>query len=224
MHFQNRLVILIYRCLLVLACGYGLYLNIWPRGAFFAQSLIFYTILSNTACLIFFLIAVVATGKQLAEQGIKGPAIICPRFKGAITMMIALTMLGFHFLILRGGVNLGVFANPFNPFNMFPHYIAPLMVILDWALFDARGRFRWFDPLWWLALPTLYLVFALVRAQSGVMIRLVNSLYPYHFIDIDRLGWGGLCSNVLMIAVMCAGIGYLMLGVDRVLFYLGKGR
>ncbi|SCF03155.1 FAR-17a/AIG1-like protein [Micromonospora chaiyaphumensis] len=139
--------------------------------------------------------------------------------KGAVTLYITITGTVYHLVL----------ANPASPFamvqpdrapgewwgNQFLHTVVPLLAVADWALFDRRGRLRPRYAAWWLAFPIAYLAFALVRG-------LVVHRYPYPFLDVRQLGYGGVGFSALFFAVTFWLLGLLFVGVDRALARRGR--
>jgi hypothetical protein len=140
--------------------------------------------------------------------------------KGAVTLYITITATVYHLVL----------ANPASPFamtqpdrapgewwgNQFLHTVVPLLAVADWALFDRRGRLRPRYAAWWLAFPVAYLAFALVRG-------LVVHRYPYPFLDVGQLGYGGVGFSAVFFAVAFWLLGILFVGVDRALARRARG-
>ena len=71
--------------------------------------------------------------------------------------------------------------------NVF-HYVVPIATFVGWLLVGPRGRVDRATVLWGLVWPLLWFAYTLVHgAKSG--------WYPYHFIDVKRLGYGRRCST-----------------------------
>ncbi|WP_262283608.1 Pr6Pr family membrane protein [Micromonospora sp. MA102] len=172
----------------------------------------YFTIQSNVAVAVF-----AGYAAWRAWQGRPEP----PRaLKGAVTLYITITGTVYHLVL----------ANPASPFamvqphrgpgewwgNQLLHTVVPLLAIADWALFDRRGRLRPRYAAWWLAFPVAYLGFVLVRG-------LVVHRYPYPFLDVGRLGYGGVGFSALAFAVAFWLLGLLFVGVDRGLAGRARG-
>jgi len=94
------------------------------------------------------------------------------------------------------------------------------MVIFDWVLFDPKRTFSVFDPLYWLSIPFIYAIFALIRAEVGGMLHVQgrSTRYPYFFLDIDEIGWSGMITYVIIFAFVFALLGYIIWALDRFIF------
>ena len=102
------------------------------------------------------------------------------------------------------------------------HYVVPIMALLDWLLFDEKGKMPVWGPFAWLSLVVVYLVVVMVCAgplgmNMGGGTTADISRYPYTFLDPAISGVGGV---VGFIAVMCVAfivLGYVLFGIDKLL-------
>ena len=90
------------------------------------------------------------------------------------------------------------------------------MTVLDWLLFDKKQNFRWFDPMLWISVPISYFIFLIVRARIGGMIAIVQSKYPYFFVDVDILGWINVLKYVGVFILGFLILGYVIYLVDKI--------
>ncbi|HEY5586736.1 MAG TPA: Pr6Pr family membrane protein [Ruminiclostridium sp.] len=219
MCIHNRLLALIFRITFLFGCGLGLYLNSGLRnGELAPYMLIFYTIQSNALCFIFFSILIVKNILDLKAKGIKGSTMFFTHFKGAVTMSIAVTLLIYHFILVPKFLSLNPNYNIFSWQNMLVHYFVPIIVILDWIVFDEKLSFYWFDPILWLTIPITYLIFVFLRANLGEVIAIVKSQYPYFFLDVNMLGWEPVLKNVSILMIGFLFLGYSIYIIDRISF------
>lgn len=222
MYIKNKRVSLIYKAIALVVCIFGqiLALDIL-HGNFRWNQILFYTNQSNILCLVYFLLSIVFVVKSIRNDGPDGPATFVPRVKGAIVMAITVTMLIYWFL-LDGRLNaldtsstLGL--NKLWPLtNYVVHLFVPLLTIVDWVLFDQKGKFKKMDPVKWLYIPLIYYIFALIVAQSGYLFH-DQSRFPYFFIDSDKLGVLGVIKYVIPLIVGFLLLGYTIYFVDRML-------
>lgn len=216
MYIKNRVIALIFRLALLIGCAIGLYLNSGlPQGKLNPSMLIFYTILSNLVCFIFFAFLFLKTIMEIKNDSIYGTTVLWPHFNGAIVMMITVTMLVYHFLLTPQSFTMDSSYDHFGPANILAHYYTPIMVIFDWILFCPKNIYKWFDPLIWMVIPYLYFFFALIRAEFFGVITMIDSRYPYFFIDMDVLGWGGVFKYVVLITIAFLFLSYIIFFIDR---------
>lgn len=81
--------------------------------------------------------------------------------------------------------------------NHLLHTLTPLLAVVWWVVFAAKDGLRFVHAGIWLVWPLGY-------AFYGVGRGLIDGKYPYFFIDLGVLGWGGLMTWVIMLA---AGFG-----------------
>jgi hypothetical protein len=193
-------------------------------GRFNINSLIYYTTLSNLLCFLFYIPLTIRNAINIKNSN-EAAIIFFPRLKGAFILMITVTLIIYHSLLAnfqlpfftRGDGDLSNYLQ-----NLLLHYIVPVMVIFDWILFDPKRTFSVFDPLYWLSIPIIYAVFALIRAEVGGMLQVQGhpTRYPYFFLDIDEIGWSGMIVYVIIFALVFALLGYIIWALDR--FILGR--
>jgi hypothetical protein len=160
----------------------------------------FFTIQSN-----------VAYGAFAAWAAFRG-RIDRPALKGAVTLYVVITGLVYHLVLTNEASGFAMpqpdRALPEAIGNQLLHTVVPLLAVLDWLLFDERGRFRWRYALYWLAFPLGYLAFALLRG-------LVVGKYPYPFINVNELGYGGVSISSVGFAVAFWILGLAFVAIDR---------
>ncbi len=86
------------------------------------------------------------------------------------------------------------------------YYIAPLIMLLDWALFDNTCRMRGYDPLLWMLFLYVYFLGVGVLAYTGIL-----TLYP---LTAGNFAWVGILASSFLI------VGYIFYFIDRFI----KGR
>lgn len=95
-------------------------------------------------------------------------------------LLLAILLVGIVYAILLKGLH--ELRGPAAISDVLLHDFTPLLMTLWWLLFAPRAKLRFSAALWWSIYPLAYLVYALVR---GAM----DGRYPYHFIDVAKLGW-----------------------------------
>jgi hypothetical protein len=88
------------------------------------------------------------------------------------------------------------------------HDVIPVGYVLYWLLFAPRTELRWRDAVGWLAYPGVYAVYVLARGA-------VSGLYPYPFMDVNVLGYGGVLTQAAVFLLVFLGMGLLVVAVGR---------
>jgi hypothetical protein len=90
------------------------------------------------------------------------------------------------------------------------HDINPLLMLIVWLSFVARGSLSWQSPFVTLGFPIVYLGYLLVRGS-------LTGIYPYPFLDVSVLGYAqtGLYSAGLLGVYLVVGVLFVL--IDRAL-------
>lgn len=102
------------------------------------------------------------------------------------------------------------------------HYVVPIMTLLDWLLFDEKGRMPVWGPFAWLSLVLAYLAFVMVAVgvfgvYMGGGVTADVTPYPYTFLDpglSGAVGVAGFCGAMIAAFVV---LGCAIFGIDRLL-------
>jgi hypothetical protein len=147
-----------------------------------------------------------------AVRAWRGDVWTSPALKGAVTLYVVITGLVYHLVLTNpaSGFAVGVVHRNLAEAvgNQLLHTVVPLLAVLDWLMFDQRGRYHLRYALYWLAFPLGYLAFALVRG-------LVVHRYPYPFLDVHDLGYRGVAISAAVFAVAFWCLGLLFVAIDR---------
>jgi len=137
----------------------------------------FFTILTNS--LLVGLMVLVATGRA--------PAAV---WHGAVTFAIVVVGAVHHLLLahLANQTGLSVIT------DFIFHTAAPVLGLLWWLVFAPKRPLPLSAPFLWLIWPLLYTTYALLRGAA-------DGVYPYPFLDLGELGWGGLAVSVAQMLV-----------------------
>ena len=91
------------------------------------------------------------------------------------------------------------------------------MAVAQWLFLADKTGLSLLCAVWWLALPLLYAAFSLLRASGGKPIGHTGLLYPYPFLDLKRLGWGGLLRNTAVLLVLFFLLGCVLVGLGALI-------
>ena len=216
MFINNRLASLIYKLSLLVVCLLGLLMNVGIfMGTYRPFVFLYYSVLSNLACFVFYAVAAGITFRNINKTGQFGTVKFAPHFKGGIVMMMLLNIIIFIFVLAgnSGTSAVGTLS------NVIVHIIVPLMVLVDWSLFDKKGSFTGTDPLIWLAIPFAYYALVLFFGEPHlVYVEYFGGVhYPYRFIDPERILWAPVLFNLFILILIYVALSYALFGVDRVL-------
>ena len=115
-------------------------------------------------------------------------------FRGAVVLYMAIT--GVVFALLLSGLQAELqTAIPWVDFVV--HKLLPAVVVADWLLDPPRYRLPLRLGLVWLAFPLAYVTYALIRGSSV-------DWYPYPFLDVSELGYGGVLARCALLAAWMA--------------------
>lgn len=208
MYIKNRYISIIYK-LIIVVCGFvGIQMQV---GLFSAapnwQALEFFTNLSNLACVVYFLMAAI----WLFVNRKKDTTTFSPIFKGIVMMSITVTMLVAQFMLHNFNMNGAMGAS-----LILLHRVVPVMVILDWLLFDKKGWITKFSPLAWVISPLIYFGVVVITAPLRTSIH-GGTRYFYPFIDIDKLGVSRVLLTVLLLVIGFIALGYIYYAIDHIL-------
>src|SRR5699024_6786374 len=159
MYIKSNWFFIVYKTLLVVLAAYGLHFHM-TAGKW--GDFNYYTVLSNAACFLYFLVSLVYNARRLARH--RHTATWKPRLEGAVVFCIMVTFLIYNFILRPEAFRMGNGGSFYSVLNMVQHYIVPLMVLLDWLLFCPKGRWRRYDPASWLLIPLVYFIYILIRA------------------------------------------------------------
>ena len=210
---MRRKLSLAYKILIVSSLTTGIVLNVTKTTSVTAL-LSYYTSQSNIICLvafICFLILEILNKKYKSDMYylIKG-AITIAIFITAAVYRIALAPGGFEMDHLQRAVGQKVIA------NLFVHTISPILVILDYFLFDEKGRFAWLYPIFWLMIPLNYIIYVYTyHAIGGEFFNVGGSKhFAYFFLDYEVLGFGGVVKWIIFMTLCIIAVSYLLVFVD----------
>ena len=150
----------------------------------------FFTVWTVTA--IGIISALIALGRPVSSS-----------IQGALLLAIVAVALVFHILLASRVTfeGLEILVN-----QMF-HTVIPIAWVLYWTLLSPKADLKLAMIPAWLAFPLVYCLYAMTRGAF-------DGTYPYFFLDLDKLGIGGVAAYCagLLVAFAIAGAGIIALG------------
>ncbi|MFJ5827811.1 Pr6Pr family membrane protein [Streptomyces sp. NPDC093089] len=139
---------------------------------------------------------------------------------GGVLLCIAAVGLVFHLVLdnpaseFNQAAEIARLGGPRAVANQLLHTVTPLGTALDFLLLTAPGALRLRHAAQWLAVPGLYLAFALVRGallSPGSAAR-----YTYPFVDVTVHGYAGVLLNAVVLGAAFYLLGLAIVGLDRI--------
>lgn len=208
---KNKLTQIIFRTIYVVLGVIGIIGNLgYFKQSFNTDFYLYYTNLSNYICFGVILNALIKTIQSFKETP-EGYCNLMPKFKFMSLIMILVTCLVYNILLAKDYTVADYF---FSIQNLIMHLILPIMFTLDWILFTERNQTKWFYPLLSLIMPLVYVLLILIRAtilgnnHNGL-------LYPYFFLNVNKLGIGGVIGWVAVLVLIFLILGYIIYVLDN---------
>ena len=101
--------------------------------------------------------------------------------------------------------------------DIFVHVISPIMIIIDYALFDEKGNFKYYYPIIWTLFPITYVIFVYTYSYFGGKFYNIggSKKYAYPFLDFERYGITNVFVWTLLIGIVIIIIGMIIVFFDR---------
>lgn len=171
---------------------------------------VYYTNLSNYICMGVMAICLVDSIKR-ANRKEDSPTKVYPAFTFMCVIMILVTFLVYNILLAGENTVIEYFT---SQSNMIMHVILPIMFILNWVLFYEHPMLKWYHPLLSIIMPLIYVLFIVIRGQI-IKPSEKTVVYPYFFLDINELGWGGFFIWIGVLLAVFVAIGYILYALDK---------
>ena len=171
---------------------------------------IWYTNLSNYICMFVMFMCLIITIRQ-TKQNLKGYVSYMPKFTFCTMIMILVTLLIYNTLLVGDKTASDYFL---SIGNLLMHLILPIMFIVHWTLFYEHDKTKWYYPLLSLIMPLTYVVLIFVRA--GILFGKEVTLYPYFFLNLEALGWGGVIKWVIILLAVFIVLSYIIFLLDNI--------
>lgn len=175
----------------------------WFRLDYYSSWWVYYTNLSNIICIGVMFASLVAEAR--------GKGNVLPRFRFYALIMILVTFFVYNLLLADERTFYTYFSD--IDCTIF-HCVLPLMYLADWLFFCKRKCLKIVDPLLSTVMPLIYVAFIVVR---GGIIKAGTDIvvYPYFFLDVNKLGYGGLLTWVGILVGIFVALGYIFYMIDK---------
>jgi hypothetical protein len=223
MPIRNRLISLLYRLVIFGIEIYTLILLFTSdyQPAFPAQSLAFFGTEALLLSTIITGLEIIFNSVDLSKHGVNG-------LSAYVWMPLTLGMVSF---VMGDALCYAVTSPFFGGFgagsdllrSIMAHLVVPVLVFLDYLLFDEKGTVKWSHPIYWLFYPIFYFAFSM---SSHFLFG--TDFYPYPFLNNDQFlnrsdflagnnGWNGVFMTLALIGLLFIGMGFLLVFLNNLL-------
>ena len=101
--------------------------------------------------------------------------------------------------------------------NLLVHTISPILVVMDYFLFDKKGHFKYFYSIIWLVIPLNYIVYVYTYgARGGKFFSIGGSKkFAYFFLDYEKIGYSGVAKWIAFMTVCILFLSIVLIFIDR---------
>ena len=205
----------IFKLLVIMSLLAGILLNVVHTTSLSAI-LSYYTLQSNMICLAMFVgIMVMIVLKKDYRSDNKYYIL-----KGAVVMAILVTAIAYQVALAPNGFQMDI-SYTMRPerywANLFVHVISPMLVLLDYVLFDPKGNLKYKYPFIWLCIPWGYVIYVYIyNALGGRFFGIGGSReYAYKFLDYKQIGYLGVIKWILVFTIAIFVLSNILVFLDR---------
>lgn len=212
---KERKVSIIFKLLVILSLLTGILLNVIHTTSLSAI-LSYYTLQSNIICLVMFVRIMVAIILKKDYRSNSRYYLL----KGAVVMAILITAITYQVALAPNGFQMDISYTIRTKrywANLFVHVISPILVLLDYVLFDQKGNFKYKYPFIWLCIPWGYVIYVYIySALGGRFFGIGGSReYAYKFLDYKQIGYLGVLKWIFVFTVVIFVLSNILVFLDR---------
>lgn len=176
--------------------------------SFFGEVYIYFTNWSNYFCSIVMFVELINTIKT-KEKRCAAPIPLL-KFIGLLSILITFWGYNFPDPTRNPAWNYKINSIAF-------HIVLPIMYIIDWFLFYEKRKIKFIYPICASFFPTVYIIFMFIRAWILNFNSNENNLYPYFFLNVEKLGFAGAISLCVLLMFCYTAIGFVFIGLDSLI-------
>lgn len=140
-------------------------------------------------------------------------------FKQTLIVFLSLTTIVYSFILIPYISDNHLTYEIFSLKDIFIHYLVPILVILDYAVFDKKGYVKHRYIPGNLLILFIYIVYLFLYINLGGRFHLngEETLYPYFFLDIPTLGvetFSWIATAILFVVFL---LGWVVFKIDQIL-------
>lgn len=167
---------------------------------FISKFLSYFTVLTNI------LVAITLTSSVVVPDSKIGSFLSKPGPQNAVAVYIGIVGLIYSLVLRRlwAPEGLAKFA------DATLHDVVPILYIVYWFVFVAKGTLLWKDAFGWLVYPLFYVFYTLIRGA-------VTNDYPYPFADVTQLGYPAALLNAFFLLIGFFVASEAFIGIDKLM-------
>lgn len=131
---------------------------------------------------------------------------------GSAVYYIAITGLVYNFVLNPGSFRVGDYVLWGFTSSDIAHVLVPIAAVVVWVVFEEHRRIPWRYAGIWLIYLVVYLALVI-----GFIHIVPDISAPYPFLDVERLGWGSVLTDVGSLAISFVALAIIMVSADRML-------
>jgi len=210
---MSKTVSITYKIIGAILVAYGIAINL-VGSTNMLELMSYFTMISNLM-----VVAVLSLAALVLLKVIKIDEPLFRKLKGATIVATILMMVVYNFILIQYlRINIPSY-EIYSIKDIFIHFLSPIIILLDYLLFDEKGLFEYRDAFSFLNYLLVYFVYLIVYELLGgrFIISGVETIYPYFFLNIEEQGIWLTLLNILMIGLVFTGFGLLLVWVDQIL-------
>lgn len=216
MRIKNRFISAGFKLIYLAGAIYGVLLNLFAPGAEVWSVLSFYTMQSNLFCIALTLVLLACDLTDIDYH--ENRLYTALRFCALVSILLAFTV--YHAVLEpRMSAEYPAYFSGFSVLNAIIHMYTPVMLLLDYLLFDEKGLFRWWYAPLSAAVPLLYAVYLAIYSATGGVFVTFNKVQsaPYFFLDYQTFGPGRTALWAVSIVGGTVAGAFALVALDRAL-------
>ena len=187
MRIINRFISAGFKLIYLAGAIYGVLLNLFAPGVEVWSVLSFYTMQSNLFCIALTLVLLACDLTDIDYH--ENRLYTTLRYCALVSILLAFTI--YHAVLEpRMSAEYPAYFSGFSVLDALIHTYTPVMLVLDYLLFDEKGLFRWWYAPLAAAVPLLYAAYLAVYSATGGVFVMFNQVQnaSYFFLDYQALG------------------------------------
>ena len=150
----------------------------------------------------------------------KSPSPLFRFLKQSLMVYLMVTMVFYSFILIPFIVEEQLNYQIFTVNDLLIHYVVPISVLIDYGCFDEKGKLKSFYPLINVLSIFFYASYLFLYVSFGGRFHLgsAESMYPYFFLNIERMGLYPVILISIGIMVIVVFVGWVIYVIDQITY------